>query len=132
MLVDGIFAQMKRMPMGVNPRLSSRVTFYTLPTSKSGNAEFLQETELRKKTVSERYEIEDFAIDPGQDLLVLLEYKYVRYDIGLTELAHALTFPVLQHRKSNFTVAPCHPILPTHWLVPAPGVVQTLSIPADT
>jgi hypothetical protein len=59
--------------------LDNRVTFYILPTSKSGNVEFLRETTLQKKTFSYYYDIGDFAIDPGQDLLVLLETKYVRY-----------------------------------------------------
>jgi hypothetical protein len=80
-LVDGIFARMNPpFPNRSSDPLSSTVTFYTLPTSRSRNAgSGIPEAILPKKTVSYHCYIVDFAIDPGQDLLVLLESEYVKY-----------------------------------------------------
>jgi hypothetical protein len=71
-LVDGIFA--KAMPIHATWDIHSpsrTLTFYTLPTAK-GNGKWA------KKTIDDLgYNIKDFAIDPAQDLLVLLEPECV-------------------------------------------------------
>jgi hypothetical protein len=67
-LVDGVFA--KAMPIHLTWDIhypSRTLTLYTLPTAH-GNGVW------SKKTFDDLgYDIKDFAIDPGQDLLVLLE-----------------------------------------------------------
>ena len=69
-LVDGIFA--KAMPLHDAWDMQSpsrQISFYTLPTAHSNGA-------WSKKTFEDLgYSIKDFAIDPAQDLLVLLEAK---------------------------------------------------------
>lgn len=67
-LVDGIFA--KAMPTDATWDIQSpsrTLTFYTLPTARSNGV-------WSQKVIKDLgCNIKDFAIDPGQDLLVLLE-----------------------------------------------------------
>jgi hypothetical protein len=76
-LVDGIFA---RATLGDNVDGYRGIEFYTLPTATNPNE--------WTKRAHEAYgfPFKDFAIDPGQDLLVLLEHLWVSVAVAYLTL----------------------------------------------